>query len=172
VGIDQWFPKPYLESFLRVWRGVRTSAPSRLLIRINPSRRLAAALLAAHLLAALGVFASSLPATVVAALLIVLVVSLTFSLRRHACLASPRSLVLLELSDTLEIEAEDRSGRRLAGTVLGTTFVAPWLVVINFKVEGRHLPHAVVILPDASDGENYRALRVWLRWRRADAHDR
>ena len=97
--------------------------------------------------------------------------SLALTLCRYAWLVSPRSFVVLELSDTLEIEAAERSGRRIAGTVLGTTFVAPWLIVINFKVEGHHLPHTAVILPDAVDQDGFRALRVWLRWRRAVTPD-
>ncbi len=97
--------------------------------------------------------------------------SLALTLCRYAWLVSPRSFVLLELSDTLEIEAGERSGRHIAGTVLGTTFVAPWLIVINFKVEGHQLPHTAVILPDAVDQDSFRALRVWLRWRRAVPRD-
>lgn len=146
-------------------------SPSRFRIGLRPSRRLAAALVGIHILAAGGLVASRLPAAVLAAGLPILIASLVFAVRRHAWLASPRSLVRLDLSDTLEIEAEDRSGRRLAGAVLGTTFVAPWLVVINFKAEGRRLPHAVVLLPDATDSESHRALRVWLRWRRPAARE-
>ena len=150
---------------------MRKPAPSRLRITLGASRRLAVTLLAAHLLAALGVLASALPSIVLAALLGMLAASLAFGLRRHAWRASPASL-LLDLSDTLEVEAEDRAGRRLAGTVLGTTFVAPWLVVINMQVEHSRFARAVVIMPDATDHESFRAARVWLRWRRAQEPDR
>jgi toxin CptA len=151
---------------------VRKPAPSRLRITLGASRRLAVTLLAAHLLAALGVLASALPSIVLAALLGMLAASLAFGLRRHAWRASPASLVLLDLSDTLEVEAEDRAGRRLVGAVLGTTFVAPWLVVINMQVEHSRFARAVVIMPDATDHESFRAARVWLRWRRAQEPDR
>jgi toxin CptA len=56
--------------------------------------------------------------------------------------------------------------------VLGTTFVAPWLIVINLKLERSRCARAVVILPDATDRESFRAARVWLRWRRVETRDR
>jgi toxin CptA len=151
---------------------VSRSAASRLRIRLAPSRQLAGLLVGSHVLAGTGLLVSRLPAALAAAALLVLALSLAFSLRRHAWLASARSLMLLDLSDALEVEAVDRSGRRLDGTVLGTTFVAPWLIVINLKMERSRCPRAVVILPDATDRESFRAARVWLRWRRVETRDR
>jgi toxin CptA len=151
---------------------VSRSAASRLEIRLAPSRQLAGLLVGSHVLAGTGLLASRLPAARAAAALLVLALSLAFSLRRHAWLASARSLVLLDLSDALEVEAVDRSGRSRDGTVLGTTFVAPWLIVINLKLERSRCPRAVVILPDATDRESFRAARVWLRWRRVETRDR
>lgn len=151
---------------------VKTAPMSRLRVVLRPSRYLAAALAGAHILAAAGLTASRLPNAVLAVALPILAASFAFTLRRHAWLASPRSLVLLDLSDTLEMETEERSGRRLVGTVLGTTFVAPWLVVINFKREGVRLPGTVVVLPDSTDSDSHRALRVWLRWHRPAVRER
>jgi toxin CptA len=125
-----------------------------------------------HLLAAAGVTASPLPAVATVALLSALAGSLVFHLRRHALLASPRSVVLVDLSDTLEAEVEERSGHRFAGSVLGSTFVAPWLMVIRFRLHGIRFPRNVVLMPDATDRETSRAARVWLRWRRFDPADR
>lgn len=141
-------------------------ARSRLRIELGRSRHLAVALAGAHLLAGAGLLASRLPVPICTAGVVVLASSLAFSLRRHAWRQSPGSIVLLDLSDALEIEVEERCGRRIVGTVLESTFVAPWLVVINCHVKGSYLPRAAVILPDAMDGERFRALRVWLRWRR------
>lgn len=148
-------------------RNVRAAAPSRLRIPLGPSRRLAALFVAAHLLAALGVLASTPPSIIAAVLLPTLAANLWYSLRRHAWLTAPRSLVLLDFSDTLEVAAEERSGRRIVATVLGTTFVAPWLVVLNLEVEGDRFLRTVVVMPDATARESFRAVRVWLRWRHA-----
>jgi len=42
--------------------------------------------------------------------------------------------------------------------------LAPWLMVIGLKEEGRHL-QPLLVLPDAVDGDDLRELRIWLRWR-------
>ena len=143
------------------------TAAASLRLRLGASRRLATLLIAAHLLAAGGLLASGVDRVVFGALLLPLTGSLVFHLRRHAWLADTRSVVAIDLSDRLECEAEERNGRRIAGSVLGTSFVAPWLVVINLKVERRLFARAIVVMPDAVDRETFRALRVWLRWRRA-----
>ncbi|MET0217320.1 MAG: protein YgfX [Burkholderiales bacterium] len=141
---------------------------SRLKIQLRPSRRLAGALVVAHLLTAAGVIACADGTLLSAALLAALAASLVFHLRRHAWLADARSVVVVELTDTLDCELEERSGRRISGIVLGATFVAPWLVVINVKVEESRNVRAIVVLPDATDRESFRALRVWLRWRKPE----
>lgn len=145
------------------------TAAGLLRLRLGSSHRLAVLLIAAHLLAAGGVIASRLDGVVCALLLLSLAGSLAFHLRRHAWRADPRALVAISLSDSLACEAEERSGNRIAGSVLGTSFVAPWLVVINLKVERRRLARAIVVMPDALDRESFRALRVWLRWRRTES---
>lgn len=148
------------------------SPVSRLQIRLASSQRLAALLVGSHVLAAAGLLASRLPGTFTVASLLILASSLAFSLRRYAWLSTRRSVVRVDLTDTLEFEAEDRSGDRVVGTVLGTSFVAPWLIVIHWKGERSRFPCAVVIMPDATDRESYRAARVWLRWRQADPQER
>lgn len=50
--------------------------------------------------------------------------------------------------------------------VLDTSYVTPWLTVLNLRVEGKRLPRHVVLLPDACDAEALRRLRVWLKWGR------
>lgn len=119
----------------------------------------------AHLLAAAGAVASRLPGVVCAVILLALAVNLVHTLRRQAWRSSARSLVRIELSDNLDLAVETRTGCRHAGSVLGSSFVAPWLVVIHFREEGGRLPRAIVVPPDSTDAESHRALRVWLRWR-------
>jgi toxin CptA len=148
---------------------MRRAAPAWLAVSLGPSRALAAALAVTHLAAAAGVLASRLPAAISAAVLLALAASLVQALTRHACRVNARSLVHLDLSDTLDIQVEERAGRRLTGKVLGSSFVAPGLVVIHFRADGHRLARAVVVPFDATDAESHRALRVWLRWRRPAA---
>jgi toxin CptA len=150
----------------------RVTEAACLRLRLGASRRLAVSLITAHLLTAGGVLASGLDPALCGAFLLLLGGSLAFHLRRHAWLADPRSVVAIELSDALECEAQERAGRRLTGRVLSTSFVAPWLVVINLDVGRRRLARSIVVMPDTVDRESFRALRVWLRWRRAGADER
>jgi toxin CptA len=133
---------------------------------LGRSRRLATALALAHLLPAIGVAASGVDPFATATILTVTGASLIFILRRHALLTDSRSIVEVALSDVLECEIADRSGRKSSGEVLGTTFVAPWLVVINMRLHESRFARTVVVLPDATTGKSFRELRVWLRWRR------
>lgn len=145
---------------------MRRAAPAWLHVAVGPSRCLAAALVVAHVAAAAGVLLSRLPGAFGAALLLALAASLVHALTRYAWRVNAQSLVGFDLSDTLDIQVEERAGGRLAGRVLGSSFVAPGLVVIHFSAEGYRLPRAVVVPADATDAESHRALRVWLRWRR------
>ena len=43
--------------------------------------------------------------------------------------------------------------------------MAPYLVVLNLKLPNKFLGSSVVILPDSIDGEEFRRLRVLLRWK-------
>jgi len=151
---------------------VASLVKSRLRIRVGRSRQLAGALFGVHFAAAAGVLASELPTAASVALLCMLLANLAYHLRRYAWLTSSSSVVGVELSERLEVDIEDRAGRRLTGTVLGTTFVAPWLIVLNMKLEGSRLPRTLVLMPDATDNASFRAARVWLRWRKADVWDR
>lgn len=82
------------------------------------------------------------------------------------CLAWHRSnpsVTALRLSGEGGIEC------RLAGEgdfhkacLQGSTVVHPWLTVIRLSTGRRH---EVVVCPDAIDADDFRRLRVWLRWK-------
>lgn len=63
----------------------------------------------------------------------------------------------------------------MACALLGSSFVAPYLTVLELKPLGfqklwqRFSPRSVVILPDGIDKEEFRQLRVLLRWKWKDA---
>ena len=54
------------------------------------------------------------------------------------------------------------SGREVEGRLLGSTFVSPALVVLNFR-SGRWRTRSLVLLPDNLDPDLLRRLRVRLR---------
>ncbi len=57
-----------------------------------------------------------------------------------------------------------RGGDQLAGQVLRTTLVTPFLTVLNVRPQGARLARSVVILPDSLNAESFRQLRVRLKW--------
>lgn len=148
-----------------------------LIIRLKRSRRLTATLGLAHSSAIGLLWPLMLPVAVKLMGTIILTVSLVFYLRHYALLRSPGSVVSLELSEEMAGTLETRGGERIRCTLLGSSFVAPYLTVLDWKplepqvslMPWRKLSaRSVVILPDGIDAEEFRQLRVLLRWKWKD----
>lgn len=150
-----------------------------LILRLKPSRRLAVALGLAHFTATGLLWPLTLPAMIKLAGSVLLTASLIFYVRRYAWLTSPGSVTGLELgletSGGMICTLETRCGKRTACTLLGSSFVAPYLTVLELKPlkqpESWRRPFArsVVILPDGVDADEFRRLRVLLRWKWKDS---
>jgi toxin CptA len=133
-------------------------------IRIGPSRTLA--LLIAGMHGAGGWFAwLALPAWLTGLLALPLLGSLWFYLRRDCLRTAPGSVVGFEIHPDCRCAVQTRHGDWLEARLLPSSFVAPYLTVLNLRVAGRRFPAHVTILPDAIDGEDFRRLRVLLRWK-------
>lgn len=157
-----------------------------LIVRLKPSRRLAAMLSVAHFAAIGLLWPLILPVSAKLAGSAMLVVSLVFYLRRYALLRSPDSVMNIELSEEMICTLETRRGDRIVCTLLGSSFVAPYLTLLELKPlkrqESTKLPppsgrpkrrrrffaRSIVILPDGIDAEQFRQLRVLLRWKWKD----
>jgi len=116
----------------------------------------------------------------------ILALSLFFYLRHYALLRSPESVMGLELSDDMTCTLELRRGERIACTLLGSSFVTPYLTVLELKPHKlpeplqplvlpisrkslrRFSARSIVIMPDGVDMEKFRQLRVLLRWKWKD----
>lgn len=94
--------------------------------------------------------------------------SLAFYLRRECLRRSKAAIVSVTLHPDCRCEFETKDGRRHEAALLGTSFVAPYLTVLNLQPSDSRLGRHVVIFPDAVDGERFRKLRVLLKWRCAD----
>lgn len=131
----------------------------------QPSHQLAIILSLAHFAVAglLWLLALSLGIKVI--IVAALIISLIHYLRRDALLTANNAVVALELSDEMPCTLITRSGKSIACTILGSTFVAPYLTVLNLKFPENFFTCSVVILPDSMDAEQFRQLRVWLRWK-------
>lgn len=167
-------------------------SPPLLIIRLKPSVRLVMILSLAHFSAIGLLWPLMLPAAAKLIGSIILTLSLFFHLRRYALLRSPASVTGLELSDEMTCTLELRCGERIACSVLGSSFVAPYLTVLELKPlktmdSGESMPsltspvplaslppprmffgRSVAILPDGIDAEEFRRLRVLLRWKWKD----
>ena len=147
------------------------SIPPLLVLRLKSSFRLALMLSLAHVSATALLWPLTLPLAVKLAATAALALSLAIYLRHHALRNSPGSITSLALADDMTCTLETRRGQRIACTLLGSSFVAPYLTVLELKpLETtrwwhRLHAHSVVILPDAVDSEEFRRLRVLLRWK-------
>jgi toxin CptA len=146
-----------------------------LVIRFKPSRRLALTLTLAHFTAIVLLWPLALPVAVKLCASMLLGASLAFYLRYYAWLVSPRSIIGVELSDDMTCMLETRQGKRTACILLGNSFVAPYLTVLEFKPleplplwQSVFASPSIVILPDGIDPEQFRQLRVLLRWKWKD----
>lgn len=136
-----------------------------LCLRLQPSRRLAAALYTAHGVAALALWLSPLPVMLSIAASVALAVSAVSSARRHAFRSAANSLVELELYEDCTLSARSVDGRWLQYHLIGSSFVSRVLTVLNLRTEGAGRRRSVLIAADGIEAEAFRRLRVWLQWR-------
>lgn len=126
---------------------------------------LAAILVAVHCAAIILIVLVGLPQWLQAVAIATLVVSLVFYVRQTALLRSPHAVIAIEVASDDAFSVQTRRGDWLECEVLGSTYVASFLTVLNLReLEKRAVRH-VVILPDGVDAEDFRRLRVWLRWK-------
>lgn len=110
-------------------------------------------------------FIIDVPITLAMAATAVLGLSLGFYLRRIALLRSPQSIVALDLAEDGKFAFQTLNGRWHAAKLRQSSFVSPWLTVLNLNPENARWARNVVIMPDSMQNEEFRRLRVWLRWK-------
>ncbi len=134
-------------------------------IRLNPSGYLTLLFSAAHAIAVGLVLALPLPIGLKLVTTLVICTSFVFYLKRNARLAAPNSIIALEIEEDCTCAIETRSGKRLDCILLPTSYVSASLTILNLKADGEMLARHVVILPDSINPEDFRKLRVLLRWK-------
>ena len=134
-------------------------------IQLKPSLYLATVLTTAHFASAVVLIPLSMPLEAKLTIAGAIGVSLVHSVWRAALLRSRASLVAVELRKGGGIGVQTRDGRWHAARLLGTTYVTSQLTVLNLRMEGRRVARHVVLVPDTTDPDCFRRLRVLLRWR-------
>ncbi len=140
-------------------------------IAIRPSRRLMLLLCLAHAAAAGACLAADMPVALKLLMVLLIGLSCGHALYGAALLRNRNAIVALEIGDSGVVTFRTRSGQWRRGTVLGSTFVAPYLTVLNLKVDGRRRAYHAVVMADSVAADEYRRLSVWLRWRKTAAAD-
>ena len=147
------------------------SSPPLLVLRLGSSLRLALMLGLAHVSAISLLWPLILPVAAKLAATAALAISLVIYLRNYALRNSPGSITSLALADDMTCTLETRRGERIACALLGSSFVAPYLTVLELKPLNKigwwHklCARSIVILPDSIAAEDFRQLRVLLRWK-------
>ncbi len=136
-----------------------------LTVCLKPSRQLTLILSLVHLVAASLLWPLVLPLVIKLTGIVLLVASLTYYLRKDAFLSFSHSVVSFELSDEMRCTLTTRSGELMNCWIQNSTFVAPYLTVLNLKPEGKFFVRSVVILSDSLVAEEFRRLRILLRWK-------
>ena len=91
-----------------------------------------------------------------------------YKVRLHGSRSSPRAIVELMLSSDGVIVVRERRGRLIAGHVRSGTFVHPAFTSIVWRPDGTRWSRAVPLVPDMLDIDDFRRLRVMLRYGRRE----
>lgn len=143
---------------------VAMNPPKLPVMELRPSRQLAVILGCAHLVAALVL--ALLPAALWLEIsgTALLLFSAAYTIRHHAWRHGRSAVTALHFTDREQLRVRMHDGTWHAGRILGSSTVGISLTVLNIALNDRRLPLHVVLLSDSLDTEDFRRLRVWLRW--------
>jgi len=82
----------------------------------------------------------------------------------QALLMLPWSLITLTLNSKNQWLLKNNAGKEIQVLIEGQTFVSHYLTVINMRDAKNRRRYSMVIIPERVDTEDYRILRVLLRW--------
>ena len=104
-----------------------------------------------------------IPKLILAGLLTVILI---FYFLRDALLVMSTSFVEFYFKQDF-IELTTLGGKKISGRILETSFVTPFLTILNVSpINTKYKTSNIVIFPDSMDIEQFRELRVRLRWER------
>ena len=133
-----------------------------LTLALHPSRRLGLLLAALHLGAVVSALLISIPWWIRLSLLAAILASAWHQLSR---LTGQSRICRLVLRADGRLEFSRLDGSCGEAQVHPQTTVTSLLAILLLRQEGR--TEALVVAPDALDAEDFRLLRLWLRWRAA-----
>ena len=143
-----------------------------LTVSLKGSRVLAVLLVTMHALGAVLLWILPLVLWLKAAATSILLASLVFYLWRDALRSLARSVTALSLNSECGCSIQSVHGEWLEMRLLSSSFVSPYLTVLNLSPHGAWGARHVVIFPDAVDPEAFRQLRILLKWKCQKEADR
>ncbi|HEX3096079.1 MAG TPA: protein YgfX [Usitatibacter sp.] len=63
-----------------------------------------------------------------------------------------------------EVAVQDCAGEWVRGELRDGSFVAPWLTIVRWRPEGRRFDRTVLLMRGMAPDDEFRRLRVLLRW--------
>lgn len=137
--------------------------PKAFEVELRPSRRLAGLLGIAH-----GGVLLLLPTLPIATWLalpiaVLLVISAVLTISHYALQRGIKAVTALKLTDRERLQIRSADGIWHEGLLLGSSTVGAAIAVLNIRMNSGGIRH-VVILGDGIDANDFRRLRVWLRW--------
>lgn len=136
-----------------------------MLIRVRPSNYLAIILSFVHGLMFFISYHLTLPLPIKLLLVCAILVSYVYYLRRYALLTTSNAITAFELSEEKQCRLRTYSGETIHCVVESNSFIAPTLVILNLKNKLKRSFYSIVLLPDCMEKNEFRRLRVWLKWK-------
>jgi len=142
--------------------------PVQLRVSLRPSRIAAFAIVAIAAVSWAAVLVLSVP--IIAHLVTGLALGgwALLQCRRHAWRTSPRAVVEVMLSSDAVVVVRYRDGTLIAGHVRSASFAHPWFTSIVWRPDRARVSRSVPLLPDMLGVDDYRRLRVLLRYGRRE----
>lgn len=93
------------------------------------------------------------------------IIHLYRNIQHYALLSSPQSVIALHYTKDQGFRLTCRNNETISVNLLKSSYASPYLLVLNFKCQGsRFKKYSVVILPDMISAQDFRQLRVKLKY--------
>lgn len=129
----------------------------------HSSSLLTRSIVAAHLLAMAAFAFVPVPLMAQLSLCAVLFASMGYYVLRDAQLKLSSSWLELRLEGE-HVVLRNRGGKELTGVLSHSTFVSPYLAVVNVYIPEARRGYGVVLMSDSLDAGSFRQLRMLLKW--------
>ncbi|MCB5189358.1 hypothetical protein LG198_01265 [Methylobacillus arboreus] len=129
---------------------------------LEPSRWLACLFVLMGMVAGFAIMLLPWPWWLKAMLLPCIIAVTAWHIWRDARRRHPASPVMIELNHEGKLWLTMRNDTRHTAEVRSSSLVTPSLTVLNLKLD--HGKATCLIVPDSVDPDEFRRLRVWLRW--------